>query len=294
MIKKNEIEKLSDKRGHYILKPILQKMFLYELNNKPDESSIWTLDIKPLLPQDIKDNVLIICNYGFTEIFNNAIDHSSSGSIAVQLKYDIAKIGFTITDCGVGIFNKIQKDFNLADPHESILELAKGKLTSDPEKHSGEGIFFTSRAFDEFYIISRGLSFLSPGDKDIIIDTNDININGTGVTMSIYKNSNKSLSEIFSLYTTDEGYGFTKTILPVKLLQYEGEALMSRSQAKRLIVRFEKFKEVILDFEGIKIIGQGFADELFRIFQREHPRVKLKWINTARDVENMIFHVTRV
>jgi hypothetical protein len=51
---------------------------------------------------------------------------------------------------GICIFNKTAEDFNLDDERHAILELSKGKLTSDPSRHNGEGIFFTSRMFDDF------------------------------------------------------------------------------------------------------------------------------------------------
>ena len=63
---------------------------------------------------------------------------------------------------------------------------------------------------------------------------------------------------------------------------------VSRSQAKVLMARMDEYKTVILDFEGIDIIGQGFADQIFRIFAREHPEVELIVRNTSRDVRKMI------
>lgn len=45
------------------------------------------------------------------------------------------------------------------DERDAILELSKGKLITDAENHAGEGIFFTSRVFDEFAVISGGLFF---------------------------------------------------------------------------------------------------------------------------------------
>ena len=78
----------------------------------------------------------------------------------VEVSYDWLEVKFTIKDDGIGIFTKIQQDFNLSDKRHSILELAKGKLTSDPLRHSGEGIFFTSRMFDRFVILSEDLTFL--------------------------------------------------------------------------------------------------------------------------------------
>jgi len=64
----------------------------------------------------------------------------------------------------------------------------------------------------------------------------------------------------------DNDFGFSKTHIPVFLAAYGEDNLISRSQAKRLLVRFERFKEIILDFENVESIGQAFADEIFRVF----------------------------
>ncbi len=75
------------------------------------------------------------------------------------------------------------------------------------------------------------------------------------------------------------------------LLKYEGEQLISRSQAKRLVARIDQFQEVILDFKGITSIGQAFADEVFRIYRREHPNVHIYPINFTPEVIGMIKRV---
>ncbi len=76
--------------------------------------------------------------------------------------------------------------------------------------------------------------------------------------------------------------------VPVKLEQHEGEKLIARSQAKRLVARFEKFETVVLDFEGVEDIGHSFADEVFRVFAKAHPSVKLMSVNVSSDVQAMI------
>ena len=55
-----------------------------------------------------------------------------------------------------------------------------------------------------------------------------------------------------------DDYDFSKTVVPMKLAQLGDEQLISRSQAKRLIARFERFKSVILDFKGVNEIGKLF------------------------------------
>ena len=74
-------------------------------------------------------------------------------------------------------------------------------------------------------------------------------------------------------------------------MEHEGESLLSRSQAKRLMSRFDRFLEVVLDFDGVKQIEQAFADQIFRIFNNKHPNVRLSIINATRDVNNMIKRV---
>ena len=69
------------------------------------------------------------------------------------------------------------------------------------------------------------------------------------------------------------------------------ENLISRSQAKRLLTRLEPFKEVFLDFEGVDIIGQAFADEIFRVFQNAHPEIEIIQVKANKNIQNIIKRV---
>jgi len=89
----------------------------------------------------------------------------------------------------------------------------------------------------------------------------------------------------------EEDLNFDKTVVPVKLAKVGSENLLSRSQAKRLLHRLEKFKHVELDFSEIEMIGQAFADEVFRVFQNSHPDVFLNPVNTNAEVRKMIARV---
>lgn len=257
------------------------------------EHEIWREKVMPTLPQ-LKENVLEICQYAFGEIFNNVIDHSESSEVDVQVTYNAVKIEFYIADYGIGIFEKIQRKLKLAHPQHAILELVKGKFTTDPEKHTGEGIFFTSRICDSFEILSSELYFSGHKGKDWIQEREKVVTPGTAVFMGIYRDSQLRMQDVFDAYTSGDGdFGFSKTTIPMHLLRHAGEELVSRSQAKRLIVRFDKFEQVLLDFKGIKMIGQPFADELFRVFWSKHKEVKLVWIETVPAVENIIKRVLK-
>ena len=178
-------------------------------------------------------------------------------------------------------------DHNLENEEEAIFELAKGKLTSDASKHSGEGIFFTSRAVNNFYIYSGEKVFKSHREKDMVEKHKFNNMKGTVVDLIIRKDSSLDFTELFKSYTDDD-YNFNKTEIRIKMVESFSDTLMSRSQAKRVVNRIEKFKTVTLDFSDVKIIGQGFADEIFRIFLNKHPEIKINCINCNSDVEFMI------
>lgn len=258
------------------------------------EDEVWTTIVKPHLV-GVKENVLGICAHGFTEMFNNVLDHSESTTAKILVGRTAAGIMLEVRDYGVGIFNKIQKALNLSDPQHAILELTKGKLTTDKDKHTGEGIFFTSRMFDQFTINSGTLQFVRHRTADDwLFESDGAPVHGTQVIMSIATNAVHTSKDIFDKYRAEfDEFGFSKTNIPLVLLKYEGEQLISRSQAKRLMSRVDQFREVILDFKGITSIGQAFADEVFRIYRREHPLVHIYPINLKEEaVIRMIQRVT--
>jgi len=275
----------------YSLKITDQKSFAYALEGLR-EDVVWRNDIAPLL-SELPDNVRQIWQYGITEMLNNAIDHSSGQEVKMLVTKSRMSSEVSIIDDGEGIFKKITRELQLDDEHHAILELAKGKLTTDPSRHSGEGIFFSSRMFDSFSIRSGAILFshlpminIDETYVDVIAEHSSLQ-NGTMVWMSLKNSSTRTPKEIFDRFA-DDNYGFTKTIVPVFLAQYGDEQLISRSQAKRLLGRFDRFKMVVLDFKGIKSIGQAFADEVFRVFVQAHPEVILAEINANETVQGMI------
>jgi hypothetical protein len=236
----------------------------------------------------LAQNVRDIWHYAATEMINNAIDHSGSRDVEVSVSMNALWAEVLVADEGEGIFVKIQRALDLHDPREAILELAKGKLTTAPEQHTGEGIFFTSRALDFFEIESHHLRFSHAPRADDAIAEQAADTPGTRVRMRLANESPRVMREVFDAFTDPEEYSFDKTVVPLRLAQYEGEKLVSRSQAKRVSLRVERFKRVELDFAGISDIGQAFADELFRVFANAHPHIRITPINTEPAVAQMI------
>ena len=192
-------------------------------------------------------------------------------------------------DDGVGIFKKIQNALGLLDERHAVLELAKGKLTTDPKNHTGEGIFFTSRMFDSFDILSGGVFFchIFGTPEDWILERDKFK-NGTSVWMKIHNHTARTTRKIFDQYSGGEDYTFNKTVVPVNLAKYGDDNLISRSQAKRLLSRVELFKIVFFDFKEVDAIGQAFADEIFRVFANQHPQIVLDVIHANSQIKRMI------
>ena len=236
-------------------------------------------------------NVLEIWEYAFEEIFNNVIDHSESDKCIIEIRENAAKTAIWIADDGIGIFNNIKNHFNLYSIEEAVEELFKGKVTTNIEKHSGEGIFFTSRMMDEFIIVSSGKIFhIDKYDESVLYDNPLKNKKGTAIYMSLSNDSNKVAKDIFDKYADSEG-GFEKT--SIKLKNIYDSSPISRSQAKRLCVGLEKFVEVELDFTDMEWMGQGFAHQMFNVWAKAHPEVRIVPKGMNKDVQKMYNHVVK-
>lgn len=268
----------------------------YSLSENLDEGTVWEQDIRPLL-ESLPGNVLNIWHHGFTEMFNNAMDHSQGKTITVQVRKSAVTTQIVIEDDGIGIFQKIQQELDLVDPRLAIFELSKGKLTTDPSRHSGEGIFFTSRMMEHFSIRSRQLEFLHDHTEplDILDDRLGAQVDGTQVIMELRNHTSRTTKKVFDEFTTDKDeYAFDKTIVPMRLAVLGTDQLVSRSQAKRTLARIEKFKYVVLDFKGVTEIGQAFADEIFRVYEKAHPEIIIAPMNASKAVSAMISRARNV
>ncbi len=270
-----------DKREHRFLSPLAEGF---------TEDGVWR-DQFSFLFDDLPENIVDICHYGFTEMVNNVIDHSGGKNIHIYVLRDKEEVIIFVADDGEGIFKKLKRVCNLLDERQALFELTKGKLTTDPDHHTGEGIFFTSRVFDKFEIDSKGVKFSHNDqfDYDCIIESEFSEKEaGTAVYMLIEKGSDRNLQEVFDDYAGPDEFQFNKTVIPVRLAQYGNEKLVSRSQAKRLLGRIENFQNVIFDFDGVSAVGQAFADEIFRVYAQGHPEIVLLPVKMEKNVEKMV------
>lgn len=261
----------------------------YQLSSELEEHRIWS-ECAEACVQELPEEDRRICEYGFTEMVNNAIDHSEGKQLVVSVSLTEVSIRFVINDDGIGIFKKIANALKLPDERQSLLELSKGKFTTDPARHTGEGIFFTSRVFDVFCIVSGGLSFLHDLELDdwLVPKAGDPE-QGTSVLMRLTVPTKRTLKSVFDSFSSGpEEYSFSKTHVPLSLALVGSDNLVSRSQARRVLSRVENFKEVILDFANVPTVGQAFADEIFRVYSLAHPEVNISVTSANEQVQAMI------
>ena len=267
---------------------------LFPLTEEFTEDGVWRNQYSFIF-EGLPENIVDICHYGFTEMVNNVIDHSGGEHVYISTVRDKEKIMIFVIDDGEGIFRKIKRLCKLNDERQALFELSKGKLTTDPDNHTGEGIFFTSRVFDEFEIDSKGVKFSHDDqfDFDFISESEfSKNGDGTAVCMLIQRDSKREIQAVFNDYAGPDEFQFNKTVIPVRLAQYGNEKLVSRSQAKRLLVRLEMFHNVVFDFEGVSAIGQAFADEIFRVYANNHPDIVLLPVKMEPNIEKMVNRAT--
>ena len=241
------------------------------------------------LRSQLKPNVEAILHYALTEMLNNAIEHSEASRAELQLRLEHAAVGFELRERGIGVFHSIASKLGLEDEQAALVELLKGKTTTMRERHTGEGIFFTSRVADRFVLRSHRIRLEWNRFKNDVFVSQQRFLAGTLVDFLIERHSRQRLEQVFSEFAPAEyDYRFLKTRVFVKLLQAE---YVSRSEAKRLLANLERFREVVIDFKDVRTIGQAFADEIFRVFRAAHPELKLLTKNANDVVDAMLRHV---
>lgn len=272
---------------------IFPSFFKKKYKNRSLEEHKVLLEIEEKFPQlsNLSENIKSIFTFAFSEMLNNAIEHSQSKSISIEVALRNEKLSFIIEDSGIGVFRNIMKKRKLRSEVEAIQDLLKGKTTTMPKSHSGEGIFFTSRASDLFILDSFNYQLMV---ETIIGRTRIKHIpatkRGTRVIFEISALSDLHLTDIFRKYTNignDSDHGFDKTEIRVNLFTVSGVHI-SRSQARRILSGLEKFKVVLLDFDQVPVVGQAFADEIYRVFKNTHPDITIQEENMNEGVKFMI------
>lgn len=258
-----------------------------------EEDRLWIESVRPWLGARGADGeALKIANYVVTEMLNYVRDHSGSEFVHVLGDSNPASFLVHVVDEGVGVFRRLSEGLGLAGPREAVIEVAKGKRTTDPAQHTGQGIFFSSRLCDWFCLEANGyaVAFESDGRAEPLERSGTARA-GTTVKLRISRQPKRTLREVFDEYCPQPNIDFVRTRVAVRLMAEADGSLVSRSQARRLMAGLDQFGNVDLDFEGVAEMAQGFADEAFRVRRTNHPAVSIRVLNAGDAVMQMLRHV---
>jgi anti-sigma regulatory factor (Ser/Thr protein kinase) len=245
----------------------------------------WSRDFAPCF--DLPAEVRRITQHLFGELVNNAIDHSGGESVTVSLRQTPSHVQLLVSDDGCGVFDQLSRAFALDDPALAMLEVSKGKLTSQPSRHAGRGLFFTSRLADVFDLHANETAFQHRAWDGGWHPGRALKRRGTSVYAAIALDTPRKLDEVLQAHSFDgTSFAFERTTVPLRLLATPMAGLDSRAQARRVAARLQQFRRVDMDFDGVTAIGHSFADELFRVLPMDS--VELVPLNMSPSVAAMV------
>jgi anti-sigma regulatory factor (Ser/Thr protein kinase) len=280
----------SKRRPVYRPGPLRQVVQRYDVHGLQEDTP-WRRDFAPCF--DLAPNVRRMAAHAFTELLNNAIDHSGGQRVTVSMRQTAMHLQLLVSDDGCGLFRRVEQAFDIADPHRAMFELSKGKLTTQPDRHSGHGLFFCSRLADIFDIHTAQAAFqYRPWGTRQWHNARPAATTGTSVYLAIALDTSRTLDAVLHAHSASgHGVAFERTQVPLQLLA-DGGALASRAEARRVGQRLQAFSQADIDFSGLDDVGHGFADELFRVFGRAHPGLALRPLGMNARVQAMVASVT--
>ncbi len=235
----------------------------------------------------VSHNVRSLFSYALTAVLANAVDHSEAERIWIRTRIQDGILSFSVEDKGVGVFAKVKNGFHLQDEFEAAHHLMKGKQSTTPASRQGQGLFLVSRIADRFVITSHKLKALIDNDQEDFMLLESRQRNGTRIDFSIRARSKQNLQKILQEYA-NENLEIEQSQVRVRML---GSQLMSRVQAQKLVAGLESFERIVFDFKKVEGIGEAFAREVFAVFQKKHPQIKLEAINANLAIQFMIARI---
>lgn len=265
-----------------------------EILRKSGEENIHAQIIEPFVANRTHKGLAARIRHVATEMLNNVIDHSQSTKLEIALSLSDSELQLRISDSGIGVFESIRSHFGHKSAWEALGEIAKGKRTTDPTRHAGEGIFFSSRMASQFKLTANGLTYIfRSNDDDWAAKPAPLKA-GSDMEFHFELKDERSPKDIFEKYTEDFDFKLKspRLVLPYTI-DLPQRDFPSRSEAKKILAGAGDFKSIVVDFKKVETIGQGFADEMFRVFTNSHPDVTIEVINANDFIQRMIAHVKR-
>ena len=268
---------------YYELMPLVNYSQSIDISNGFRPDKLIQDQIRPKL-KHLPTNIREICEFSLSALFNNVLDHANGTHLSYKIYVTEDEVHLLINDNGVGLFYKINDAQNLKGNHLSAIEVAKGRVTSDPINHAGEELMTVLHLFDTGIIEATGLclTFINKTSDWTISESSQLK--GTKIHLKIETNTKRTCQEVFQRIFNREKQSVR---IPVKLARANGEQLNSRIQAQSLVHNIKDLDEIQFDFRQIDLIGPAFADELLRRTKEKNKNISVSWINTTGTI-NML------
>ena len=259
-----------------------------------DEHTPWARDVLPVL--SLTPEAARLAQHVFGELLNNAIDHSEGTMVTISVRQTPSHLHMLISDDGRGIFHQLAQRAGLDDAQQAALELAKGRLTTQPARHGGRGLFFVARMVDAINLQSDGQVLSWRGNAQTVqFRSHPLRRPGTTVFASLALDTHMRPSDAYGAYGSEESpLDFSRTRVPLRMLTDQGIGLDSRAQASWVVSRLELFATAELDFDGVDDIGPSFIDEVFRVYAAAHPELNLEAHHASERVERLLRAAVRI
>ncbi len=254
------------------------------------EDRVWQelLQLHPALAR-MSAPVQELFRYAFTEVLNNAIEHSRGNEVEVRFaQASDDTLSFEVHDDGVGLLASLRRKLSVGSVEEAVKRLSQASKPLWAEGQIGVGLFFSSRAARRFEVESNGLRWTLDNQTAQTATAAASARSGTRVRFQGDLRPRHTLAELFAIHAERTMIDRSRVVVTL------GTSFISRTEAQRLLRPLERYHTVVLDFRGVKAIGQGFADEVFRIWPSSHPHVTLEPINMSPGVSLMIDHARRI
>jgi anti-sigma regulatory factor (Ser/Thr protein kinase) len=282
LIKHNQIFKTgTTKQVRYFVTEQRDRKYQFKIKPEMTHGVIWQHYLAGAF-EGVALNLVEILHYGFQELFTNVLTHAQATSIEIDLKWQQQQVQLSINDNGIGIFEKLKQHWQLADYYQCAMKLST---------HRSEGLFYTSHLFDSFSLIANGICYFRDNTQsDWGMQSAPLR-KGTQVILKIANDTQKKLQELLPQIKLQQP--MSKTECVVNLKEMLGDNLLARAQAKQVLDKIKTFSKVTLDFSQVRILGQGFADEIFGVFSANHQGIEVQYIHADPTVEFMIKQVIK-
>jgi len=237
--------------------------------------------------KSLPKNIYGICEYSLEALLNNIVDHAEASNMYFKLFLTLDDLHIIIRDNGNGLFEKIKSKLNLRNIQSAVLEIGKGKVTTDPESHSGYELYTVIHLFDKVKIDANGISLTYEKENNLWGIEISEQKKGTRIHLQINPESKRTCEQTFLRIFNNNN----RVSIPINLLKRPGNnSVNSRLQANCIFNNIDNINEIEFDFNNINLIGPAFADELVRKTKLKNKTASIKWINCNETIDLLMKH----